>query len=515
MAQNKNGPVVGMVIFSLLAVVLGIVAYMTGIENQQKQVALAAATSEQQSSKSVIQDLTTQIESLTTKIGSAANTPVGHNDAADGTVMKSVSDLLTKVGGDGTTAPRNLGASLSQTFSESNRNIFTAEDRKKQADLAALRHQQSIQAKDAEIAQFKAARDKTETDLVKKEQEHSEQIAKLEDQNKALRAEITQKEAEFAATQSQLELTKADLDAAILEQSGFLQELRRQLRKKEDASFSRPDGVVSTVNQEAKLCYLNIGEDAGLQTGTTFSVYTQGNSGVGRADTSDIKGKIEIVAVLGPRRAEARIVDQRDTDPVAPGDPFYSPLFQAGQSLEILVAGQVREMGLNREEFHRLVRSNGAKIAVEISDQGEFVNGRSEQISDDQARALVTARTRFLVIGDTGDPSGSSDDTALETQYKAIRDKTEVLKKEAENLGIYSIELSAFLEHLGYNQNQIAWTPDNGKPFPGALTAGAASSSTRSTFANRVSSASISSKFSERKTSAKESTVITSGAYQK
>ncbi|MEZ6122364.1 MAG: hypothetical protein R3C49_04220 [Planctomycetaceae bacterium] len=448
MAQNKTGPIIGMAVSSLLSVIFAVVAYMNHTDNQLKQAALTTATNEQQTSRGTIEDQKAQVEALKSMIGTG-QTDVGHSDASDGTVIKSVNDLLARVGGDGTAAPQDLLAALNQKYSESNRSIFTADDRKKQADVAAQTHQQSVQSKDAEIAQFKAARDAAEANLVKKEQEHSEQMARLEDQNKALRAEIADKEEEFDGEIERMKLEIEQLNKEFDDQRTGLVMLRSRRREKEDASFSKPNGVITTVDQKSNLCYLNIGQAAGLRPGTKFSVYRQDSSGTGRASTADIKAEIEVVSVLGPRQAEARIIDEKNGEPVSPGDPFYSPLFQAGRAMEILVAGQIRLMGLNREEFRRLVRSNGAKIAVEISDDGEFLNEQTEQISEEKARELVTPGTRFLVIGDLEPPDGSDGDPTVEAQYKAIRDKTEILKKEAENRGIYPIGLSSFLEHIG------------------------------------------------------------------
>lgn len=476
MAQNKNGPIIGLAIFSVLSVVFAVFWYMTFSDNQAKTAQLLNAVNKQKEIEGTVNDLNAQIAKLKELVGTP-NADVGHGDPAQGTVAGEVNAMLARLSGDGTPAPNDLLNALSSTASKSSKNLYTADDRKRQRDAADNQHQQAIAAKDLEIQKFQDAVKLADEKLVSQEVAHNEEMKKKSDQIEALRQEKATLQADYAALETRTSREIEDLQSEIAEQKRGLVGLRSLLRKKEDPTFSKPDGVITSVDHNEGLAFLDIGSEDGLRTGVTFSVYTQNHTGVGRANTDDIKGKIEVVEIMGPRRSKARIVSQDQTRPVMDNDPVFSPIFQAGQSLEVVVAGKIRMDGVDREAFRRMVRAAGAKIAVEIADDGQFTDGRGEVISEEEAKKRITARTRYLVIGDVGETSSTSDDTGQEQRNMLIRKNKGVLEDQAENLGIYPIGLSSFLEHIGYNRKQIAWTPENGQPFPSHLTGGALSSS--------------------------------------
>lgn len=511
MAQNKNGPIIGLAIFSVLSVVFAVFWYLTYSDNTAKTQALVNAGNKEQELTRVVNEQLAEANSLKDAIGVEHSLEIGA-PGENASVLGTVDAIMKRVGGDGTGAPDNLVKAVNNLASESNKNMWKADNRKQLADDAAVAHQAAIATKDAEIAQFKAAAAKAESELVQQETAHSEEMERLETQLADLSKAKAQLELDLAKTRDDARREKEDLEDIIAQNRIGLVALRSRLRAKEDPSFSRPDGVITNVDHTAQLCYLDLGAADGLRTGVTFSVYKQNNSGVGRANTSDIKGSIEVTEILGKRRAKASLVWQKDGDPINANDPIYSPVFSAGESLEVVIAGQIRVKGLDRNELRRRIQSAGAKVSVEISDDGEFTDGRGEPLTEDEARRRVTSRTRYLVIGDLGDPNKSSDDIGQQQQYEQIRKKTEVLKAESENLGIYPIGLSSFLEHIGYSRPHVAWTPENGQPFPGH-SSGSAGRSANATLGNRESGSSISGRYSGRKNSSLTSGGTTSGAY--
>lgn len=503
MAQNKNGPIIGLAIFSVLSVVFAVFWYLTYSDNAAKTQALINAGNKEQELTRIVGEKLAESNAMKEAIGVDTSTDVGAaGDTDSATVMGTVDEIMKRVGGDGTAAPETMLKGLRSLRSESEKNIWKADNHRQIAESQAQQHSADLLAKDEEIAQFKTAAASAKSELLEREEAHGKEMLRLETQ-----LAVTSRE------KADIEVDRARvIEAAARERDDFLDQiaqnrtglvaLRKRMRAQEDPSFSRPDGFITNVDHNAKLCYVDLGSADGLRTGVTFSVYTQNHTGVGRANTSDIKGSIEVTQILGPRRAKARLVTQKNSDPINANDPIYSPVFSAGETLEVAIAGQIRIKGLNRGEFRRLITSSGAKIAVEIDDNGEFVDGRGEPLSEQEARERITSRTRYLVIGDLGDQSRTSEDAGLEALYDDIRKKTEILKAESENLGIYPIGLSSFLEHIGYSQKQRAWTPENGQPFPGRVRT-----------QNRESSAVISGRYSGRNKSSLESSGATSGAY--
>lgn len=512
MAQNKNGPIIGLAIFSVLSVVFAVLWYMMYSDNVAKTVALVNAGNKEQKLNGTLSTTIADSNAMKDQIGVGRTMDVGAPGEGD-TVADTIDKILKKHGGDGTGSPATLLNTVEALASEGNKNAWTADNHQKMAADQAVKHSQDLTAKDDQIAQFKVAAAKAESELVKQEATHSEEMARVASQLAETRASKSELEISLAKLEEDSRREKEELLDMIANNRIGLVALRSRLRAQTDESFSRPDGIVTNVDHNAGLCYLNLGSADGLRTGVTFSVYKQDHSGVGRTSNADIKGSIEVTQVLGPHSSKAKLVKQEPSEPINANDPVYSPIFAAGETLEILIAGQVKVNGMNRGEFRRMVLAAGAKIAVEVSEEGEFTNGKGEVISEAQARKLITSRTRYLVIGDIGDPSSTSEESGLEALYMEIRKKTEVLKEESENLGIYPIGLSSFLEHIGYSRKQLAWTPENGQPFPGRLSNGAKSARANSTFGGRASSAVISGKFSGRNKAALTSGGTTSKAY--
>lgn len=508
MAKNNNGPIIGLAIFAVLTVVFAVFWYMTYSDNQAKAAQLANAANSEQDLKGTVADLISQVNTLKQLIGRAEGEDV--NDQIKTEVEKYLGDLS----GDGTNAIPNLEGAIMKTASESDKHNYTATHRQFLLDQKAQQLDDTIVSKDGEILTHKEALAKAEAEKAKLEADHSEQMERLENENKSLRAEKAQIEDEYAQFRVEKDLEVEDLTRDNNQKREAIVDLRRRLFSTEDQSFSTPDGLVTNVDHNSELCYIDLGKADGLRTGVTFSVYKQKNSGVGRRTTDDIKGKIEIVDILGPHEAEARIVEQKPGSPVSSDDPIYSPIFQAGQALEIAVAGRISLDGLNRDQFRRLVTAAGAKIAVEVDDEGEFGNGKGQPLGPDEATSRISSRTRFLVIADLGDEDSTQNNDLL-TIYEKIRKNTNTLKNRALNLGVYEIGLSTFLEHIGYSRKQLAWTPESQSGFPARLANGSRSSSARASFGQRQSSGAISGAYSNRRRTTTVSGGATSAAYSK
>lgn len=511
MAQNKNGPIIGLAIFMVLSVVFAVFWYMTAADNQLKVAALAKAANDNQDLTGTVRVQTEQLNTLKRLIGRGEGEDVGEGETADDTINGSVKKMLQDLAADGTNAPPDLEGALRRTASESDKNNRSATDRLEQVKARTRDLDNMVVSKNGEIQKMKTARDKAEAELVKQELKHSEELAQREEEIRGLRAKNIQLDNDLAALRVSSDLIIEDLNVDIRAKRQAIIELRKRLRQQEDLSFSTPDGLVTTVDHNQNRCYVDLGSADGLRTGVTFSVYKQNNSGVGRTNTTDIKGKIEIVSILGPHRAAARIVNQKPGQPIGEDDLIYSPIFQTGQALEIAVVGKISTEGLDRDQFRRLVSAAGAKIIAEVDDLGDFGDGKGKNISREDAVSRITSRTRYLVIADQGDLD--TQDLELQTLYKKIKDNSQVLKDEALNLGIHEVGLSTFLEHIGYSRKQISWTPESGLSFPGKLPNGARSSAVNATFGNRQSSSVISGQFSQRKAAPTVSSGQNSKAY--
>lgn len=513
MAQKQTGLVIWLSVFAVLFVMTAVFWYMTYTDGQKMQVDLAAAQKSKQDDTRAIQDQVAQLKLLKERMGFGEDVPVGHNDSSAEEAINAMSQQdIVQYAGDGSGAPPNYRGALMKESAENANNSFNATERQRLLDEKQRELLATIAQKDEEIRKHREARETAEQELVKQEAAHSEEMRRLEQQNDQLRQEKTQKEQEFAAYRVTAERQIQDLNEDINGYRDAVVTLRQRLREKEDLAFFRPDGTINTVDHLARRAYIDLGAADGLRVGVSFSVYEQGHSGVGKANTNDIKGKIEVTRLLGPHRAEAAIVDEVAGATIAEDDPIFSPLFQSGQALEVAVLGGLTVDGLSREQFRSQVRDSGSRIAVEVNAQGEFIDGRGNVITAEEAQDLITPRVRFIVVGDLGDPN--TKDPKLVSLFEKIQRNAQLLRKEAEKKGIYEVGLSTFLEHIGYNRKQVSWTPENEEPFPGILTNGARSARVNGSMGNRASSAAISGVYSGRRRQQPVSTGTTSKYYK-
>ncbi len=501
MAQNKNGPVIGMAIFMLLTVVLGGFLYYMAGENQKMSAQLTAANNEQQSVKATITQQNNELALLKDLAGGyAPGDEVGVGDPnAEESINAQVRKLISDKAGDETAVPPNLTGALIRTAAESDNHSFAADNRLQMYNAKTRELQQTIAAKDEEIAKHKQARDEAETSLVTREAEHSKQMANLEQANDTLRTEKAELDQRLNLQITNLSTSLRDANERIDQYQNTVESLRDRLRKIEDFSFFKPDGMITSVDHQQQLVYVNVGAADGLTVGVTFSVYGRKNSGVGKLATSDIKGSVVIVKLLGANRAEARIIGEKPGEPIAPEDPIFSPIFQSGQSIEIAVIGQLKSEGLTRDRFHSLLRDHGVTVAIEIDDEGNITDGRGNIITEEEMKRRINdgvSTLRFVVQGDYG---RDTKDPALVKLFDVIRRNSEAVLAASEPQGIYPVGLGTFLEHIGYRRNHTAWTPDSSDGFPSRLANGARSPMVDGTVGARESFTPVSGIYGGRK----------------
>lgn len=488
-SQQNTGLVVTLSAFVLLTVVFGVLWYMSWSDNQTLRADLEGANQTLTEREAAVRDAQAEMATLKERVGR----PGG--DTED--IVSDINEEIVQNAADGASTDLALLPAYDKTATDRNIADYSATDRLRLLNLKTAELQQTITSMQAEIDAQKASREQAEADLRQKETQHSEELSALQARIDAIRTELQATQAEYETYKTQTSRQIEDLEDDIQQKRTALVTLRRKLFEREDLSFERADGQLTFVDQNRLICFLNLGRADELQIGTTFSVYTKNNNGVGRRNTEDIKGKIEVVSLLDDHHAEARIVDQELGRPLAEGDPIYSPLFAAGQKLQIAVAGLLDfdgNPGSDRDTFHRIVRNAGAEITVEVNDVGELVDSAQQNVSPDGLKQLINENTRFLVIGDVGEGATTGDDTVRQAIYRKIQQNTQEMREQALAHGVYVISLTSFLEYLGYSRKQLDWTP-TAEEFPTTLPNGARSTSSDAKFRQKVSSAPVSGLF--------------------
>ncbi|MBL8819511.1 MAG: hypothetical protein JNL58_25990 [Planctomyces sp.] len=506
-SSNNQGLVITLSLSILLTVVLGVFMYLTMSNNSDLQRQLADRNTAATSLEGNVRDLNAELTRLKELIGR----PVTDESTK---IVEDMSRTIAETASNGATVSPNLDGALSKVVADRNGFDYAATERLDSLNAKQRQLQETIQSKDGEIATHQAAAQKAETTLREQEVRHSEALAQRESEINDLRTKLQAKEVEFSTLKTQTDREREALTSEIADWRKSVVDYRRRLFEQEDLSFERADGLLTFVDQDRLRCYVNLGENDELQVGTTFSVYRKSNNGVGRGNMEDIKGKIEIISLMGPHQAEARIVFQETGSPLAANDPVYSPLFASGQKLEVALVGLINFDGFDgsdrdRDELRRMVAGTGTKIAIQVNSVGELTTEDGQRLNEEDIETLITEKTRFLVVGDI---DSETDDTVKKDIYRKIARLHGEMRDQAEMMGVRVVSLSSFLEYIGYSKKRVAWTPTD--PFPAVLPNGGKSSEANGTFGNRESSAAISGRFSGRRSQTSTSTGNVSKLYQ-
>ena len=490
-SKDNKSLIIWHAIFALLAVGMGVAWYFTWNHTADLQQRLDASTKADAGAKSEIQNLQTEVTTLKELIGRTTGTT--------DEVVAATRDIITRNAGDGSASTLGLDEGLVKAALDRDANSSTSAERLIHLNTKIAELTKLIEAQTGAGKAVKATLDQKDQELRDKERVHGEQLAQRRMQFDEISTQLVDVQARFSNSRDVVEREKTALNDEIFNQQVSLKTLRKEKMLTEDLKFERPDGSLLFVDQNAQLCTIDLGVRDDLRIGTTFSVYAKNNSGVGRRQSDkDIKGKIEIVELLGAHLAKARIVDEKQSDPIASGDPIYSPLFWPGQSLQIAVVGMLEfdgNPGSDRVEFNQIVEMAGAEIVIQVDDQGKVQGKNGEELSRNDVPSKVTSATRFLIVGDLG--SETTVDTAQKEIYNRIRALKVDMEDAANSNGVYVLPLDSFLEYIGYSSKRLVFTPT--KPFPGVLTNGAKSPRVNGRIGSRESSASISGAFSARR----------------
>jgi hypothetical protein len=514
MPQQKNGLLYTMLaIFMLLAVGMGVAWGIVQSNATANQANLVKAGNDKGVAENAVRALQNEKNSLLEVIG--------RKDAQDANAVAT--ELTERLDSDRysdlSDGAKSMELALDKAATDRDMQAGSANQRQVDLQNKINEMEKAIESKDVEITVHQQGREKAETELQKQVASHSENIKNLNNEFNQLRNDYIGLQEEHDTYVTETDRTVLLLENDNREKREAVRALRRRMFEKDDVSFATADGRISHVDQLSKRAHINLGSKDELQVGTTFSVYMSKNNGIGRRDSSDIKASIEVLAVTGPHLAVVRITRQDLDRPVATGDPIYSPIFTAGVQVEIAIAGLIDfdgSPGSDRSELLRMITDRGARVNVQIDDEGNFVDSNGERMSKIDAGDSISEKTRFLVIGDLGKDADedSKDQTRLKT-YAVIQQNTGFLQEQAENYGVYEIGMSAFLEFLGYTKKRTVWRSGQTFVAPQVFLAnGSKSSSVSSSIGNRESAGQVSPLFSKRKRPNTASQGAVSGLYK-
>lgn len=519
MAANKPTAVHFSLIFFVMAtIVAGVMAYMYYDDGRELRAQMEADRKEKEAQKSEALKYSEQVNELKKHIGHQhpevgtdaagvqANAQGATGNAPPNTVVGAIQQDISQYSltqpPDYKTALREVREALEAEKANllAQKQTSDAEIQKLTDQVAQL--QQKVQEHDSERASAVQAR-------LSAENEHKKALQLVRD-------ELTSKTQEYQQLLVQKQNEKNAHDQAIAEKDDRIARLvainnvlQDRIKSATRTTFERPDGLIRWVDNSSHLVWINLGSADNLTKRTNFSVYKQNNRGVG-VDTEnslkgpeDMKGSIEVTRILDRHLAEARILDEDYSHPIAVNDPIYTPIWSPNQKEAFAFVGLIDmddDGRSDRELLHDILSSANAKVQVEVDDEGNRTGGE------------INEQTKFLVVGEIPaleDLTNEEEKEAAKRIHAAHKD----LKEEAREQGVRVVTLNDFMAFIGYTPRQRVFRPGDRRPF--ALKSGSRSTSTGESIGkNRFSTGQTSGIYSRSKRLGQPmGTGQTSGAY--
>ena len=323
---------------------------------------------------------------------------------------------------------------------------------KKAADSATAEKQARIaadQARQNAVAAAKKERDKFDAELAKKTAELAKiNQAKSEALDKAV-ADLKKIGLDLQAitrSKGELEETKnkelVALHKKITELTNKVSKFEGERKGPDLVDLDRPKGKVD--RKEESYVYIDLGSAHNLRPGVTFSVLPKDAVGRGAANMQR-KGAIEVIEILSPYSAQAKILEEADPirNPIRPGDLLFNPVWTPGVREHVAIAGIIDLNGDGKDDNIEFIRQL-EKMGVAVD---SYLDLRDRQIKGPG----MTLKTGYLVLGD--DPKfdvglGRGNDPRSEVK-KDILTQMSAMKAQAKELGVQSIDARKFLLLIG------------------------------------------------------------------
>lgn len=285
-----------------------------------------------------------------------------------------------------------------------------------------------LAAKQAEVDQANKNLGETQKALDEEIETHKTNIAKLEtrldEMQKTGRKRNEEHSNEIQEIQNQV--NSLDTHVAKLEDENGV--LKHKVDEYEREVFDNPDGRILGVSPEIKMVVVNLGSDDGLRPNFTFAVYSKH---VTNFQKDEHKAMIEITRIVGAHQAEARITLENPRDPILTGDYVLTAAWDPGFSVHIALAGEFDLDSDGNSDLTRLINDiqrNGGKVVAYHDENGDIVG-------------KIDASTRFFVRGTSHDPGVEN--------YGKIINSVKALEEQAKEFAVQEIDTKKLLDWMG------------------------------------------------------------------
>jgi hypothetical protein len=423
MARENQGLQIALIIFVMLTIILGVTTYLCFRKwddaDKAKEVAAASAGKNEQLARKNAEDA----EKLKKWIGVATTDSV---DAIKDTFDKDMGKYAASLPAQDQVY-RNLLDKMYNTIKQRSEELTDAklEIPKREDD-----YKKSLEAKEAQVAEFRSSHDAAVSDLDNertKFQTDRERISRdktrLQGDLQAMRKESNERLAKVDAQLTKSETENKKLGDVVVKQGEIIDRYGGGLMA------GAANGEITWVVQRNSTVWINLGRADGLMRQVTFSVYPF--DVVDMTAKGAAKGKIEITEILGDHMAQGRITEDEVTRPILPKDKIYTPLWSPGERRHFALAGVMDLYGDGRndlEALKNLIAINGGIVDCYIDDAGK-------------QHGEITVNTNCLILGTA--PTDKESDSRMVTTF------TKVLK-DVDQLRLPKTQLSDLLQRMGW-----------------------------------------------------------------
>lgn len=449
-------------IFALTTVICGVAWYLSYSAYNEREGTWAADNKKASDDKTAMAKALTDVTTMKTALGLNFEQVGTAGDAANANTASAGIKAMTEQAGE------LAQPTLAATFNKVIEDLHSTKAKLAEADANVASRNNQINLLETEYnAKVKAAEDKTaqtETRLAALTTEAGEERAKKDKEIEEQRAALKTSQDEFAKIEDEFKKFTEKAEKREKSLMAAVQRLKDELYTLRNYGFEKSLGQIVSVDSTNNAVTINLGKIDRLQKRTTFSVYTKANSGVARG-SEDIKGSLEVLDVIGPHLARCRITGETmPADPIAPGDPIYTPAWSPGRVEKFAFVGKFDFDGDgkdDRAQLYELVATNGAQIGAEVDMKGVR---NSRKIDHD---------TKFLVVGEIPDPTEISDPEERRA-VEEIKKHHEEMKKEADEQGVTVVRKNDFLSWMGYRPQEKLYKAGDPRPnnLPGSRTNG-------------------------------------------
>lgn len=452
-AESKQGLIISLVCFVLLAVILGVTTWLgydgqnTLRESEKKaQADKGAMSKERDSWKYRALELQNLAGHLTSKTDTEAlqtlrqANPQGEGMGDFTAAMQAISNNLRTQTGQ----LENYSAKLARVTNDLNtlKTNFAATEQalKKARDT----FNEQMASKEAEVQdwqkKFQGAQAANLKDSQDRAKAYEAELARFDE----LSRQFETQSKKIATDNATREKERVKQGAFIKELEGRVDKLSKELTPTDWLKYDVPKGKIVRLDPRGEIAFINLGYADNLrpQQNLTFSVFA--TAAGGRA-SQQYKGSIEVLDVVDAHLAKAKITQVVDPNrsPITTGDVIVNPAWSPTSREHVAIAGLIDLTGDGRHNIDEFMTNLGR--------QGIVVDSYLDLTDNTLKGPGMTINTSFLIIGEAPDLDEQNLQTDPRTENKlAINKSITELQAKAKELGVTVVPLRRFVQLIGY-----------------------------------------------------------------